>query len=174
MGPTWDPTGFYRPQMGPDGPMMAPLTLLSGLYSGPHLLYWLQGVLGILMKRTMVFTTHGTTTALTTLVLAISTSRSFFQWLVTHWGRVTHICVSKLTIIGIDNGLSPSRCQAIILTNAGMLLIRTFGTNVGKFHTFSFKKMHLKMSTKWGLFCLALDVLTTIISDALKRLYWNK
>ena len=25
----------------------------------------------------------------------------------THWGRVTYICVSKLTIIGSDNGLLP-------------------------------------------------------------------
>ena len=32
----------------------------------------------------------------------------------THWGRVTHICISKLTIIGSDNGLSPGRRQAII------------------------------------------------------------
>ena len=32
----------------------------------------------------------------------------------THWGRVTHICVSKLTSIGSDNGLSPGRRQAII------------------------------------------------------------
>ena len=32
----------------------------------------------------------------------------------THWGRVTHICVSKLAIIGSDNGLSPGRRQAII------------------------------------------------------------
>ena len=32
----------------------------------------------------------------------------------THWGRVTHICVGKLTIIGSDNGLSPERRQAII------------------------------------------------------------
>ena len=46
-----------------------------------------------------------------------------------HWGRVTHICVSKLTIIGSDNGLSPGRRQAIIWTNAGILLIRTLGTN---------------------------------------------
>ena len=30
-----------------------------------------------------------------------------------------HICVSKLTIIGSDNGLSPGRHQAIIWTNAG-------------------------------------------------------
>ena len=31
------------------------------------------------------------------------------------------ICVSTLTIIGSDNGLSPGRHQAIIWTNAGML-----------------------------------------------------
>ena len=36
----------------------------------------------------------------------------------THWGWVTHICVSKLTFIGSDNGLSPGRRQAIIWTNA--------------------------------------------------------
>ena len=38
---------------------------------------------------------------------------------ITHRGRVTHICVSKLTIIGSDNGLLPGR-QAIIWTNAGI------------------------------------------------------
>ena len=32
----------------------------------------------------------------------------------THWGRVTHIRIGKLTIIGSDNGLSPGRHQAII------------------------------------------------------------
>ena len=42
---------------------------------------------------------------------------------------MTHIYVSKLAIIGSDNGLSPGRRQAIIWTNAGMLLIRTLGTN---------------------------------------------
>ena len=33
----------------------------------------------------------------------------------THWGWVTHICFSKLTIIRSDNGFSPGRHQAIIL-----------------------------------------------------------
>ena len=47
----------------------------------------------------------------------------------THWGRVTHICVGKLTIIGSNNGLSPERRQAIIWTNAGILLIGPLGTN---------------------------------------------
>ena len=32
------------------------------------------------------------------------------------------MCVSKLTIISLDNGLSPGRRQAIIWTNAGILL----------------------------------------------------
>ena len=47
----------------------------------------------------------------------------------THWGRATHICVSKQTNTGLDNGLSPGRRQAIIWNNAGILLIRTLGTN---------------------------------------------
>ena len=47
----------------------------------------------------------------------------------THWGGVMHICVSKLSIIGSDNGLSPKRHQAIILTNAGFLSNGPLGTN---------------------------------------------
>ena len=47
----------------------------------------------------------------------------------THWGRVTHICVGKLTTIASDNGLSPGRRQSIISTNAGILLIGPLGTN---------------------------------------------
>ena len=35
----------------------------------------------------------------------------------------------KLTIIGLDNGLSPGRRQAIIWTNARVLLIQTLGTS---------------------------------------------
>ena len=46
-----------------------------------------------------------------------------------HWGRVTHICIGNITIIGPDNGLSFGRRQAIIWTNAGILLIWTVGTN---------------------------------------------
>ena len=54
------------------------------------------------------------------------------QRTLTHWGRVTHICVNKLTMIGSDNGLSPGRRQAIIWTNAGILLIGPLGTNFSK------------------------------------------
>ena len=68
----------------------------------------------------------------------------------THWGRVTHICISELTIIGSDDSLPPGRCQAIIWTNAGILLIGPLGTNFNeiiiKIHIISFKKMHLDMA----------------------------
>ena len=68
-----------------------------------------------------------------------------------HWGRVTHISIGNLTIIGSDNGLSPGRRQAIIWTNVRILLIGPLGTNFSemliKINTFSFKKIHLKMSS---------------------------
>ena len=41
----------------------------------------------------------------------------------TEWHRVRHICVDKLAIIGSDIGLLPGQNQAIIWTNAGILLI---------------------------------------------------
>ena len=63
------------------------------------------------------------------------------------------------TIIVSNNCLLPGRRQAIIWTNAGILLIECLGTNLSeifiKIHTFSYKKMHSKMlSEKWQLFCL--------------------
>ena len=81
----------------------------------------------------------------------------------THWGWVTHICVGNLTIIGSDNGLSPGRRQAITWTNVGILLIGPLGKNFIEMfieiHTFSLKKIHLKMSSgKWRPFCLGLNV----------------
>ena len=82
----------------------------------------------------------------------------------THWGRVTYICVSELTIIGSDNGLSPERRQAIIWTSAGILLIGPLGTNFNEIsiavQIFSFKEMHLTMSSaKWRPLYLGLNVL---------------
>ena len=93
---------------------------------------------------------------------------SGIQGRITHWGRVTHICVGNLTIIVSDNGLSPDRRQAIIWTNAGILLIGTLGTNFGEFfieiRTFSFKKMGLKVSSaKWRPSCLGLNVISNYI-----------
>ena len=69
----------------------------------------------------------------------------------THWGRVTHICVGTNTNIASENGLSPGRRQAIICTNAGILLTGPLGTNFSEIlieiQTFSFKKIRLKMSS---------------------------
>ena len=92
----------------------------------------------------------------------------------THWGRVTHICISKLTIIGSYNGLSPGRYQAIIWTNAGILLIGPLRINFSeiliKIHTFWFKKMRLKISSaKWRASCLSPNVL---ISHSLTGAIW--
>ena len=38
--------------------------------------------------------------------------------------ELTHIWVGNLTIIGLDNSLSPDRRQAIVWASAGVLLIR--------------------------------------------------
>ena len=85
------------------------------------------------------------------------------------------MCVGKLTIIVSDNGLSPRRHQAIIWTNAGILLIGPLGTNLNEIlveiDKFSFKKMHLKMSSgKWRPFCLGLNVL---MSMTVTRFSWK-
>ena len=82
-----------------------------------------------------------------------------YSLVLTHWGQVTHICISKLTSIGSNNGLAPGRHW----TSAGILFIHTLGTNfseiLSEIHTFSFNKIHLKMSSgKWRSFCLSLNV----------------
>ena len=86
--------------------------------------------------------------------------------LLTHWGRVTHICVGKLTIIGSDNGLKPGLRQAIFWTNDGILLIGPLGTNFNEILIeiliFSFKKMHSKVSSaNRRPFCPGLNVVTS-------------
>ena len=87
---------------------------------------------------------------------------------------MTHICVSKQTTIGSDNGLSPGRRQAIIWTNAGVLLIGTLGTNVSEIlieiRIFSFKKMGSNVSSaKCRPFCL----LSWILDSAEYDLGWG-
>ena len=85
----------------------------------------------------------------------------------THWGWVMHICVSKPIIIGSDNGLSPGRHQAIIGTNAEILLIGPLGTNISeiliKVHTFHSKNA-FKMSGNWRPFSLDLNVFSHAVN----------
>ena len=79
--------------------------------------------------------------------------------------------------LGSDNGLSPGRRQAIIWTNAGKLLIGLLGIKFNEilieFKTFSFKKIHLKMSSaKWRLFRLGLNVLKWVfLGSFIQRRY---
>ena len=42
---------------------------------------------------------------------------------------MTHICISELTTIGPDNDFSPELCEAIIRSNARILLIWLWGIN---------------------------------------------
>ena len=76
--------------------------------------------------------------------------RIYAQWTIHHWS---------------DNGLSPDRRQAIVLTIAGTLLIGHPGTKFNEIlieiRIFSFKKIHFKMSSgKWRLSCVGLTLLT--------------
>ena len=115
----------------------------------------------------------------TTVILRRFPYTQIWQGYLTHWGGATHICVGNLAIIGSDNGLLPGRRQAIIWTNAGILLIGPVGTNFSEnmiqTQTFSFKKMHLRMSSgKWRPFYLGLSVLRVWPEDAVEWVYSNK
>ena len=69
---------------------------------------------------------------------------------ITHWGRVTHIYVNKL---------SHHWCQAIILSNVCILSTGAMETNF--IETDLIEKMRFKLSSaKWRYFCLSLNVLT--------------
>ena len=61
-----------------------------------------------------------------THLMLVNCEADFFwiaAWSFTHWGQVTHICVSKLAIIGSDDGFSPGRRRAIFWTSTDLLLI---------------------------------------------------
>ena len=87
----------------------------------------------------------------------------FCQWVLTHWGWVTHICVSRSTNTGSDNGLSDRR-QAISWTYTRILITGPFEANISELlieiRISSFKKMHLKRSSaKCRPSCLGLNML---------------
>ena len=77
---------------------------------------------------------------------------------------MVYICVSEIGHHWFIQWLVACfRCQTIIWTNDGLLSIGTQGTNFSgiliAIHTFSFKKIHLKMlSVKWQPFSLGLIV----------------
>ena len=98
---------------------------------------------------------------------------SIKHFMLTHWGRVTHICVIKLTIIGSDN-LDNYLNQCWNIVNK----IRPLGTNFSEILIeiliFSFKKMRLKVSSaKRRPFCLGLNVLTHWCLDKMDHFAYN-
>ena len=197
MGPTWGPSGTDRTQVGPMvAPWTMLSGLLEDVVGSIYMrsvLKWItvtwqgwedtrimfQKWLLVDIKIKMNGNPVSWKIRLTFPVLGYSKpqrhmNKSVWSWdgrlalrYLTHWGRTTHICISKLTIIGSDNGLSPGWRQAIIWTNAGILLIGTIGTDFSEIpseiHTFSFKKIRLKTSSaKWRPFCLGLIELNVL------------
>ena len=77
----------------------------------------------------------------------------------THCGRVTHICISKPTIIGSDNGLSPGRRQAVIWTDDGILLMWTLGTNFGEIRI-KIKKISFTKKASENIICETAAILS--------------
>ena len=81
--------------------------------------------------------------------------------MLTHWGRVTHICVGNPTIIGSDDGLSPGRRQAIIWTNDGWNIVDSNLRNKlqwnprGKFIHFHFRKCIWKCCLRNGVYLVS-------------------
>ena len=107
----------------------------------------------------------------------VTSARQKLTFLHSDWGRVTtqwwrswplHICVSKSTSIGSDNGLSPDRRQAIVWTNAGILLIgplhgSRLQWNLNR-NLYRFIQENAALENivwKWRPFCLGLNVFTT-------------
>ena len=90
-------------------------------------------------------------------------SLHFWMSSLTHWGRVTHICVSKLTIIGSDNGLSPGRRRGHYLNQWWNIVNSNLRNKLQwnpRQNSFIFiQKMHLKLSVKGRLFSLGLNEL---------------
>ena len=129
---------------------------------------WMINELPIFVRRGELIWTQALTTVCHATLGNVGLHFYVIHWssLLTHWGRATHLCVSNLTIIASDNGLSPGRRQAIIWTNAGILLIGPLAINFSEIlieiQIVSFKKMYLKLSSaKWRLLRLGLNVLRT-------------
>ena len=89
---------------------------------------------------------------------------------------MTHIWVSDLPDIGSDNGLSPGRRQAIIWTNAGLLFIRTLGTNFSEIlsEIFIQENVFENLVCEMASICLGLNMLinarpstNTVVNEAL-------
>ena len=88
----------------------------------------------------------------------ISMNRSHVSFLCSaYWGRMTHLCISKLSLHCFKWWLSPDRRQTVIWTNVDLLLIEHVGTNFRevwiRIQHFLLKKINLKVSSaRWRPF----------------------
>ena len=83
-------------------------------------------------------------------------SLNWFQMLavLTHWSRVTHMCVNRLTSINSDKGWLLGCRQAIIWANVAILLIGPSQTSMkfkSKFKHFLWRKIYLKSRQQSGV-----------------------
>ena len=114
-------------------------------------------------KSAMMCNCWGITKPSPSMGMKLSSHNSFIR--ITHWGRVTHVYVSKIIIIGSVNGLSPGWHPTIIWTNAGIMLIGPLGTNFSQILIENIyiviQKMHFKMSSaNWRPSCPRLNEIT--------------
>ena len=92
-------------------------------------------------------------------------STGIFTYVSAHCNRVMNLCISKLSNISSDIGLSPGRCQAIILTSAGILLISNLRKKSQwncKWNSYIFIPENVSESVVYEMasICLCLNVLT--------------
>ena len=82
------------------------------------------------------------------------------------------------TTIGLDNALSPARCQAFIGTNAGLMLMEPFRTNTGdiwiKYNSFHTRKCIWKcrLQSDVSPFCWIFHSNQTATVVKVNNLYW--
>ena len=108
---------------------------------------------------------------------AINLGRKWNHWSIpsTHWGRVTHICVNNLALNGSKNGLPPFRCQAMISTDADLLLIGPLGLDfVVIWNEIFVQENNFTISnTKRQPFYPVINVLTRWIDPMIFELFFN-
>ena len=93
--------------------------------------------------------------------------RQYTFVMLTNWGWVTHICVSKLIIIGSDSGLAPS-----LYLNQRWNIVNSNLKNKLLWNSYIFiHENAFEMSSgKWRPFCLTLNVLISVCNWVKKHI----
>ena len=90
---------------------------------------------------------------------------------ITHWVRVTHLCIGNICHHWLNNGLSPVWPQAIVEIKYGILtgpLETNFKEIRIQIQRFSCRKVNMKMSANWWLIMIkAVWVISFLLFDAL-------